>query len=456
MSFRKHVQQSSGKIQNTAFGMFALFLCYMFMPQNLSAADTDTLRFSIRQALEYASSNNPDIKNAYADVALADQTVKEVTAMGIPQVRGQVQFQDQIAKQVFVFPLNGVATPVRVGNKYTTQAALNVNWLLLDGTYFLGLKSAKEYTRLSKKIAVQTENDVKIDIAKTYFLALIAKENISLMNASYETLQKTYNEVTALYKEGFAEELESDRLKLQLSNLDVSRKKMRDQYEVALGLLKVKMGLEQSKPVILTDNIDQLNTLLATPDTEESINWKGRSDFQVLQQQAILNKYNIKRYQYGKYPNLAGAFTYQQSNFGETIDFSRWYDNSFLALQMNIPIFSGFSNDAKIQKAKIELLKTETNIKKAENMIGLEVQQNRLRFLRAQEYVQQQKENLELAGRILKTSTIKYREGVGSNLELVTANQDLKTTQTNYLTAVYELLVAKLDYMMSLGKEIKI
>lgn len=455
MSSRKHAQKSPGRFKVRAGSVSLALFCLTFAP-NIYSADKDTMAFSIRQALDYASANNPDIKNAYADVALANQTVKEVTALGIPQIRGQVQFQDQIAKQVFVFPVNGVATPIRVGNKYTTQAAVNVNWLLLDGTYFLGLKSAKEYTQLSKRIATQTENDVKIDVAKTYFMALIARENIALMNASYETLQKTYNEVTALYKEGFAEELETDRLKLQLSNLDVSRKKLRDQYEIALGLLKVKMGLDQNTPVRLTDNIDQLNSILTAPETEESINWKGRSDFQVLQQQAVLNRYNIRRYQYGKYPNLVGAFTYQQSNFGETIDFSNWYDNSFLALQMNIPIFSGFSNDAKIQKAKIELVKTEISIRKAENLIGLEVQQNRLRYLRAQEYVLQQKENLELANRILHTTSVKYREGVGSNLELITANQDLKTTQTNYLTAVYELLVAKLDYMMSLGKEIKI
>ena len=68
----------------------------------------------------------------------------------------------------------------------------------------------------------------------------------------------------------------------------------------------------------------------------------------------------------------------------------------------------------------------------------------------------QQTENLELAKRILNVTTIKYNEGVGSNLEMITANQDLKTTQTNYLSAVYDLLVAKLDYQVALGQTIKL
>jgi outer membrane protein TolC len=123
---------------------------------------------------------------------------------------------------------------------------------------------------------------------------------------------------------------------------------------------------------------------------------------------------------------------------------------------MNVPIFSGFGNDAKIQKAKIEKIKTEYTINKVENLISLEVMQNKLKYMRALEYVEQQKENLNLATRILNVTTIKYNEGIGSNLELITANQDLKTTQTNYLSAVYDLLVAKLDYIVASGQTIKL
>jgi len=416
----------------------------------------DTMAMSLSQAIDYAMTNNPDLKNAYADIAIADQTVKEVKAIGIPQVRGQINFQDAIQKQVFVFPINGVGTPIRIGNTYTTQAAINVSWLLLDGTYFLGLKAAKEFTGLSKKISSKTEADIKIDVAKTYFLALIANENISLLDASCLTLTKTYNQVKALNKEGFTESLDVDRIRLQLNNLEISKQKLKDQYSIVIGLLKSKIGLNQDINIKLSDNISDLNNRFNVADTSASVDLNKRSDFQILKQQLVLNKMDVKRYQYGKLPNLAGAFTVQQSNFGEKIDYSTWYGNSFLALQANIPIFSGFANDAKIQKAKIQQLKTEITINKVENLIDLEVQQTKLKYLRALEYVLQQTENLELAKRIVNITNIKYNEGVGSNLELTTSIQDLKTTQTNYLSAVYDLLVAKLDFQVALGQSIKL
>jgi outer membrane protein TolC len=70
--------------------------------------------------------------------------------------------------------------------------------------------------------------------------------------------------------------------------------------------------------------------------------------------------------------------------------------------------------------------------------------------------VNQQLENLQLATKILNITTIKYKEGIGSNLELITANQDLKNSQTNYLNAIYDLLVAKIDYLVSIGQPIKL
>lgn len=413
---------------------------------------------TIVQALDFAIANNTNVKNAYADLAIANQTVKEVTAMGIPQIKGSVSFQDAIRKQVFVFPVNGVATPIRIGNTYTTAAAINVNWLMLDGTYFLGLQSAKQFTDLSKKAASKTETDTKIDVAKSYFMCLITKENISLINSTYSTLNQTYEQIKALNKEGFSESLEVDRLKLQLNNLSISRQKLEDQYTILIGLLKSKMGMDQSVPLKLTDNIKSINDRMIDVDTMAKLNLEARTDFQLMQQQLVLNKLNVKRYQLGKYPNLVGAFTYQQNNFGEKINYNRksWYDNAFIAVQMNIPIFSGFANDAKIQKAKIEQFKTENTLRNVENLINLEVTQTRLRYMRAYDMVNQQLENLQLATRILNITTIKYKEGVGSNLELITANQDLKTTQTNYLSAVYDLLVAKIDYLVAIGQPIKL
>lgn len=438
----------------TLLFVFILATSANIYSQTPNKKTADTLSFTLQQAIDYALTNNPTYKNAVADVAYAQQQVKEVKAIGIPQAKINVQMQDAIQKQVFVFPVNGTPTPIRIGNKYTTQAALNVTWLMLDGSYFLGLKAASEFTEMSKKLAYKSELDIRTDVSKTYFMALITLENIKLVGNSYNTINSLYTQTSALNKEGFAESLDVDRLKLQLNNISITQHKLNDQYQIVLALLKSKMGMNPEQAIKITDDINLINERYTVTDTSE-LKLSNRAEYQILQQQLLLNKYDVRRYQFGKYPSLAGAFTYQQSTFGETIDYSKWYDNYFLALQLSIPVFGGFGNDAKIQKAKITQLKTENSIANVENLLTLEVFQAKQKYLRAEEYVLQQKENLALADKIVNITTIKYKEGVGSNLEVTTATQDQKNAQTNYLNALYDLIIAKIDYNTAMGQPTK-
>jgi outer membrane protein TolC len=174
----------------------------------------------------------------------------------------------------------------------------------------------------------------------------------------------------------------------------------------------------------------------------------------ILDQQKTLDEYNVSRYKLARLPSLSGFYNYQQSNFGETYDLSNWYSNSVYGFNVSIPLFTGFSNNAKVQKAKIDLYKTENNMANARNLIRVDFYRSKSNFLRAMESLSIQDENLQLAKDIFKVTTIKYQQGVGSNLEVTTAQQDLKTAQTNYLNSLYDLIVAKIELQMASGNNL--
>jgi outer membrane protein TolC len=81
--------------------------------------------------------------------------------------------------------------------------------------------------------------------------------------------------------------------------------------------------------------------------------------------------------------------------------------------------------------------------KNAQNMVVLQLQQAAL-----------QKENMDLAQDIYQKTQIKFQEGVGSTLEMTQAESELKNAQINYLNAVYDLVMAKIDYNKATGKSI--
>ncbi len=435
---------------------FLSILSFFTLNLNANIENNDTISFTIQQALDYSISNNIAYKNSIADMAIANEQVKEVRAIGIPQIKGSIQFQDALQRQVFIFPVNGTPMPIRIGNKFTTQAGISLNWLMLDGSYLVGLQAAKQFTEMAKRINIKNAGDLKVEVAKTYFSCLIAQEAAKLIFENKKTLETIYTQTSALNKEGFVEELEVDRLKLQLSNLDIAYEKALNQYDILIVLLKTKLGISPEKPIKLTDNIEDVNEKFIT-DEKANQNIENRADYRILNQQLALSKLNVKRYEFERLPSLFGTFQYNQSNFGEKIDYSskNWYDNYFYAFQLSVPIFNGFGTQARIQKAKIEVNKVENTLQNTANLMKLDYTQSVLKLQNAMKSVTQQKENLNLAQKIYKISSIKYQEGVGSNLELTTANQDVKNSQTNYLSALYELIIAKIDFYQSIGIEPK-
>lgn len=63
-----------------------------------------------------------------------------------------------------------------------------------------------------------------------------------------------------------------------------------------------------------------------------------------------------------------------------------------------------------------------------------------------------QKNNMDLAERVYGQTKKKYEIGTGSNTEVNVADTDLKTAQTNYISALYDAIIAKVDYLNAIGK----
>jgi len=62
-----------------------------------------------------------------------------------------------------------------------------------------------------------------------------------------------------------------------------------------------------------------------------------------------------------------------------------------------------------------------------------------------------QEQNLNLARDVVRTSKLKYDQGVGSNLEVLDAETSLREAQTNYYNAIYDAIIAKIDYEVAMG-----
>lgn len=422
-------------------------------------AQNEAQTMSLQQAVDYALKNNPSLKNADIDVEIAKKQVLETASIGLPQVSAQVDYTGQPQIGVTVVPnfINPAGPPLefQMGISHTATARINANWLLVDGTYFLGLKAASQYVELASRIRANTETDTRVNVSQAYYMALIADQSILTIDSNIVTLQKAHDDTKALFENGFAEKIDVSRLALQLNNLKIQRQNIENQRNLAYRILKFQMGMDVNTPLSLTGTLRDLMIAAATTDTASTLVYTNRPDYKVLTQTQVLNDLNVRRYQMGYLPSLSAFGSHTQNSFATENNFgdlgNKFYGGTTWGLSLRVPIFSGFQRNSKVQQARLETVKTRNDLYLLENAIQNEVFNTKNVFLTALQTVENQRQNYELSVEIREIAQAKFEEGVGTSLEVTTANSDLLQAETNYLSAIYDMLVAEINYKKALG-----
>ena len=415
------------------------------------------LSLSLDQALEMALRKNTTMLNAALDIDYAETQVNELKAQGLPQVSGSADFSHTFKIPTQIIPGDFVGQPgtmiaTQFGVPFNVNVGVGASQLLFDGTFFLGLKAASEFVNISKLSASASEIDIKEGVTKAYYMALISQQNIGQLSASLANIKKLQSETEQLYKAGFAEKLDVDRLTLSVSNLEININKLQNQAKLAKQLLLNTIGVDVNQELTLTSKIPGE----PTSDSYAAVfNPENRIEIKLIDQQQELNQLNLKRYKMGYFPSIYGNFSYGSSTFASDGKFGElgddWYGNGRYAVSLNVPIFDGLYKKAKMDQAKIDIRKTENTKQQALLGMNLQVSQAKTNYLNALKTIELQKKSQDLAESIFNTTKIKFKEGIGSSFEMINAESELTQANTNYLIALYELNVARIDLNKALG-----
>ncbi|MFT5347947.1 MAG: outer membrane protein [Bacteroidia bacterium] len=415
------------------------------------------LSLSLDQALEMALQKNTTMLNAALDIDYAETQVNEIKAQGLPQVSGSADYSHTFKIPTQIIPGDFVGQPgttvaAQFGVPFNVNVGVGASQLLFDGTFFLGLKAASEFVNISKLSASASEIDIKEGVTKAYYMALISQQNIGQLSTSLANIKKLQSETEQLYKAGFAEKLDLDRLTLSVSNLEININKLQNQAKLAKQLLLNTIGVDVNQELTLTSKIPGE----PTSDSYAAVfNPDNRIEIKLIDQQQELNQLNLKRYKMGYFPSLYGNFSYGSSTFASDGKFGElgddWYGNGRYAVSLNVPIFDGLYKKAKMDQAKIDIKKTENTKQQALLGMNLQVSQAKTNYLNAIKTIELQKKSQDLAESIFNTTKIKFKEGIGSSFEMINAESELTQANTNYLNALYELNVARIDLNKALG-----
>ncbi|BDQ12619.1 TolC family protein [Sediminibacterium sp. TEGAF015] len=459
--------------------MFSV-LSLLMLAGATNAQKANRYEFSVQQAVAFAQKNNVQVKNALLAIQAQMQTNKEITASALPTISGSIgaNHLPNVAVQTlpnFISPAtyqvlvnegvkDGNGNPIKMpndfgfiaaqfGTKWNSTVGVSLQQLLFDGQVFIGLQARKASIDFQEAAAKVTEENIKTNIYKVYYQLVVSKTQIELLDANIKRLQKLDYDVKALYKNGFAERIDIDKIEVQLNNL--STEKIKALNSIAMGYigLKTLMGMPAADTLVLTDTLDY--NQIKEDVTSQEYNYQDRKDFQYLTSARQLNTYNVKRYELSKLPTVALGASYSKLAQRNQFNFfgkGDWFTASSIGLNISVPIFSGFAKDARIKKAKIELEQTSNQLENLKLNIDQSVEQARLKYKTAIATLDFQKNNMTLAEKVYQQTKKKYEAGTGSNTEINAADVDLKAAQTNYISALYDAIIARVDYLTATGK----
>lgn len=416
--------------------------------------------FSIQQCIDFAHNHNTMVKNALVDYQVQVQTNRGVTSAALPRVTASAGLTDYIDIPTSLLPAEifggtaGTFIPVKFGTKYNSNGSVSLQQILFDGQVFVGLQARKTALDYASKYAEVTEQSIKVAIYKIYYQLVVSKTQIDLINANMARAEKLTHDAKVMQENGFVEQIDVDRLSVQLANLQTEKVKLQNTIDNGYLGLKYLMGMPIADELVLTDVIGEEDIKSGILD-DSTYQYTDRKDYQYLQLVKKLNEYNIKRYQLSALPSisLSGVYTKtaQRSKF-DIFGKGDWFTTSYLGLNISVPLFDGFARKSNVQLSRLALIKTENNIEDLKLSIDDATAQARKNFSTAIFTLDYQKKNMALAEQVYNQTKKKYEAGVGSTSDITNAETDLKLAQTNYINAMYDAIIAKIDYYNATGK----
>lgn len=425
--------------------------------------------FTLREAINYAVENHVKMKMAMLEEADAKQNVRQFTAIGMPKIFGSSELQHFLNIPTSILPAgsffegdpaNGIPPnpaedlAVQFGVKNIFNAGLSADVLLFDGSFFVGLQAARLFRDMVSGQTDITRDEIAANVSKAYVGVILAKRNADLLNSNIRNLEETLAETRTIYEEGFIEKLDVDRLNLSLNNLSLEKEKVQGLIDLSKNALKFSMGMDVDEDIEVSETLEDLeigHLDLASSVGSVQLDFNNRSEYIALQTAASLRAMDIKQIKFQRLPVIKGFGSYQQVLQGNSLRGGRWFPTTVVGLNLSLPIFDGFDKSSRLERAEIASRQHQLTIEDTERAMTLEVANAKVAYANAQKTVVSAEQSEQLAQDIYDTALIKYREGVGSSLEIKQSEADLFAAQARMISALYDLMSAEVDLQKALG-----
>lgn len=424
------------------------------------AQEGTPVALSLQQSMDFAIKNNYTVKNAKLDVLIQDAQNRQTLAAAYPHINGKAELDDYLNPQQTIvdgrfFGQPGTTQKLAFVLPFASTESISGSQVLFDGSVLVALQARKTVMELANLSEHASEVNLRYGVFRAYNSLVVAYKQFGILKSSLAFARSMAREQRILRDSGFVEKIDVSRSDVQINNLESDSMRISNILVLSENALKYQLGMKINTPIVLTDTNLDAHSKDATALLMQEERYEAVPEYNIMTTTLKLNEYNVKRYKLAAIPSLNAfgsmGYNYASTRFKDVVTPNNFLFNSVIGLQLNVPIFNGFLRTNQVREAKLNVEKMQNNIENMKLSIDFQTDQAKSNLKNALLQIQNQGRNLELANEVVDLAQKKYKGGVGSNLEVSTAQTDLLNAQNNYFNTLQNLINAEADLKKALG-----
>jgi outer membrane protein len=436
-------------IKRTLALFFILILPSVITAQTDAVQDSVLEDATLQNCIQFALTHQPSIQQSLLDEEIANKEVDSKLADWFPQLDFNFNVQHNYMLQTSIIQGN----PVRLGVLNTSSAQFSLSQTIFSSDVLLASSTANEVEKEAAQTTTEKKIDLVVSVSKSFYAALLAQDQLDLVNQDIVRLKQSQKDTYYQYKSGVVDKTDYMRATIALNNAVAEQKQDSEAVKTGYAMLKEQMGYPAKERLNLNYDRNEMEENIYV-DTTQNINFANRIEYQLLQTAKNLQEANLNYYEWNFIPSLSafGEYNFNYMNDRLSKLYEQNYPTSYIGLQLSFPIFEGGKRIQEIQQAKLEVQRSDYDIQSFKNSANTEYVQAMSSYKSNLVNYNIQKSNLDLAKQVYNTIELQYKSGIQTYLDVITAETDLRTTEVNYISALYQVLSSKLDVEKALGE----
>ena len=427
------------------------------------AQESKTTRLSLQECVQMAVKKNINVKTARIDDQKSKYKMDEGFAALFPRINFSSSLTDNVLLPTTVLPGEflgkpGTMIPLQMGSTYSASALLSISQVLYNQTALTAVKLLKKLSAVSGLSVEKASEDIAFEVAKLYALEQTTNEQRKLIDKNISLIERLRDITKITIENGIGKQVDLDRVNVNLENLYTQQSNTQAAQEQQLNMIKYMLDLPLDQTITLTDTAE-MQLMKVEPILQRD--FSNHVTIRLLESQKDISLLNKKIISNGYLPtlSLSGQAAYQglQQKFGTYFKSSsdnKWYPFANFTVTLAVPVFDGFEKRSKSRQANLDIQKAQETLESTKESFSMNYRNAMNNYVNNKSVVRRQKQNLELAEKVYKETTLKYREGLAAMSSLLQDEMSLSSAQGGYLSALYNFKEAELK-IMSLNGDIK-